>query len=389
MSAQIKEKLRQTIRGSLLGLVTGDSCANTWARLSPEEVVKRKAVEKSEGILDERILHGAVTTWTLSLLEALVLGGPYQSLKEDLSLRLQSLALPHRGRALRGGPQSLAVTLRQIAQAVDTGTDLSFASVQDVNAEIVPCALPFAFALGDSSDDVASALIDAVSLTHRNPRVVSGAAYFVGGMRQILRQRLKGADFAKPDPGKKDDNILDAAIDFQSRAINHWRQRKKDSPGSLTQAEGEAQIVHARAVQSSTYVDLIPPDGFDGRDMPIQLAASALMFRHASPAEIGVAFESLDRRGGDVDILFPMFGAVVGLVHGPEGIPLGWLTRIKTRDFIENRLEAILSSEPKYVNPLVDEEYFFSQQQVHPEPRLAVPLLSRDLTQMGFFEEPK
>ena len=98
---------RDRIAGGLLGLALGDAVALPVARLSPEEAAETAA--QSRGPL----VHGAQTTWALTVIDALTDCPRHASFEEELALRLSLCADVHQGIALRGGPQTAAGTLRQ------------------------------------------------------------------------------------------------------------------------------------------------------------------------------------------------------------------------------------------------------------------------------------
>src|SRR3989338_7469767 len=89
------------------------------------------------------LLHSAVGTWFLSVLQTLFSEG-------DLALKLEILAAPHYALALRGPQPSLASTLHEVA------IEHPF---QKLNGDILPCMMPLAFYVSDE-DKLVSKLIE-------------------------------------------------------------------------------------------------------------------------------------------------------------------------------------------------------------------------------------
>jgi ADP-ribosylglycohydrolase len=176
---------RDRIAGGLLGLALGDAVALPVARLSPEEAAEVVAVSRGP------LVHGAQTTWALTVIDALTDRPRGTGLKEELALRLALCAEVHQGIALRGGPQTAAGTLRQVGSQVGL-VGRHAAAIDEPRADALAGAVPLALALGDDEDDLIRALLAVVLLTHRHPEVAGAAALLVGGIRAALFDRRRG-----------------------------------------------------------------------------------------------------------------------------------------------------------------------------------------------------
>ena len=181
--------------------------------------------------------------------------------------------------------------------------------------------------------------------------------------------------------------ILDEALLFQTTVMSHWqRETKAYSPDTFSLAEGAAQLIHLQAKQAKSYLELLPPQGYDGRDAPMRLVAGALLFGHSTPAEVGTGFSQMLSRGGDVDVVFPLLGAIIGMRHGIDGLPLGWLNPLRTRSFMETRVRSLLAVQPQYVGPLFDHEIRFSRWGDGSKEDSGVPPGAAMRTQLSLFD---
>ena len=377
-----KEELIRRFSGAMCGLAVGDAWGWQTSRLTPHEVSERQQyIEQQKH--SEGHLHSGVTTWMLCVLEELICGGPGKTLQANLVARLRALNGAGRGRALRGAPQSLGTTLRHVAQELDKEPAPSFCGTDTVTAEIVPAMLPFGFALGDAPDDVGRGLLQAILTTHRNPQTVAAAAYFVGGVRSLCRSLVLKPDLRdEPVPMQ---NILNEALAFQENTFRIWKSHKSDLPGSMSQAEGAVQLIHLQALQAEHYLFLAPPDGLDGRDDPVRLAATALLAALLPSSEVAEAFKHLSQRGGDSEILFPMIGAVVGARLTVNGLPLGWLNALATRARLEKRFGSLFQTPPLYVDDLATCELIWSANHGSPNDWASPSKEADQLQQMNFF----
>lgn len=339
-----KASFENRIVGALCGLALGDALGRPFAGLAPEEASARGGERPDEG--SARLVHGAVTTWALAVLDGLLYRRLDEPLAADLALRLQVLARPLRGIALRGRPQTLAGTLAQVAGRLEKEDDFRLSGIDDVRADGLPGVLPLAFALGDSDEDVAVALVDVVTLTHRHARVVGAAAFWLGGLRHLLRH---GSGARGP--------LLEAGAAFAAVALEAWaRLRRGVLVGRPLEAEGALAMARAQAEGASSVDELLAPPGFDGRDAPERIAAAALVFAAPESGDLVETVRARAALGGEVDISAPLLVATRGLLLGKDRLPLGWLTRLFALGLIEARSRALFDERPPRLVPLVDDE---------------------------------
>lgn len=336
----MKEKLKERIRGALLGLAIGDALARPVARLDPEAAARRRH-EEGEG----RLVHGASTSWALAVVDGLLYRRRTEAFDEDLSYRLQTLALSLRGRALRGGPQTTAGTLRQVARALESDGDTRLSGIDEPRGDALSAALPLAFALGDDDDEVLSTMVDAVALTHRHPEVMAAAAYLVGAARHLLRGGRGGAP------------ALEAGREWAAKALAHVLEHRGGTlPASVSLGEGALAIAHASALSAERAEDLLAPPGLDGRDAPMRLAVAAARFTDVEEGAVHARLLARVDAGGDADVVVPLLGAMAGLTHAAAGLPLAWLDRLGTRPMVESRVEGLFGPRPPAVVPLLEDE---------------------------------
>lgn len=334
------------VAGALCGLAIGDALGREMGGKAPEQ--QRSAQASPE----ERrpLVHGAATTWTLAVLDALLFRRHEERLNQDLALRLQVLAAPMQGRALRGSPQRLKNTLLASASRLAAGDDPRWAGADEVLADGVFAALPFAFALGDADDDVLEAMVDAVLLTHRHVRVLSSAGLWLGGLRSWLRT-----------PKQSHDSMLEDARDFARQTLAHVQAKHAGHiKGRLLEAEGALALSVAQAQMAPYATELLTPPGFDGRDAPERLVLAALRFAPADGGDLASTLTQCVEFGGDADISAPLLAASRGLWCGLEHLPLGLLGRLKTRPLLEARAHALFEARPPRIPPLIDEELRFT-----------------------------
>lgn len=335
--------IENRVGGALCGLAIGDAMARSLGGLSPEAVGSRDATET---YASDTLVHGALTTWVLAVLDALLYRRPTESLGQDLAWRLQILARPLRGLALRGAPHGLTGTLRDVANRLDVDEDRRLVGETRVRSEGVVAVLPLAFALGDDDSDVADAMVEVVSLTHRHIRVTSAAGLWLGGLRHLLRRGISDRDA-----------LLDASCRFAELALARYEKRNAGIRiGSSTEAQG-ALWIHRAQVQAVDEIEaLFSPAGLDARDTPERLVLAALCGAGTREIELTEVLRTRCEHGGDVDIMAPLLGATRGIALGQDRLPLGQLNRLATRLMIVSRASALFEPRPPRLPPLIDEE---------------------------------
>ena len=314
--------LEGRVRGGLLGLALGDALTFAHDKKTPRAPLDDEHAPP--------LMHGATTTWALTVLDALTCPRGGLSFHESLVARLEALASVREGRALRGSPRDIAGTLRDVAKALGKNVDRRRCGSAHVVAHGVVSALPLAFALGDEVESIAAAVVDSVSLTHRHPRVVSSAALWVGGLRHALATR------------EVDREALLAAGQAVARiAIALVADSVDDARGpALSEAEGALAMACAAATFVDSADELLSPPGFDGSDMPERIACAGLVMPSMAHHE---AHELLDLRASSSDghVVVPLLMASWGLCRGVEALPLDLLSRLASRDLVETRAHAL------------------------------------------------
>lgn len=333
-----------------MGLALGDAVALPVARLSPEEAAEVVAVSRGP------LVHGAQTTWALTVIDALTDRPRGTGLKEELALRLALCAEVHQGIALRGGPQTAAGTLRQVGSQVGL-VGRHAAAIDEPRADALAGAVPLALALGDDEDDLIRALLAVVLLTHRHPEVAGAAALLVGGIRAALFDRRRG-----------EQAVLDEGLRVARRALEMLfddDEKASRLSAGRGQAEGAIAIAVATA-RANGDLDALCPPGLDTRDAPARVAAACLCAVRFGARETSELLQARGLVGGDADVLLPLIGAVLGARDGVQGLPLGWLQRLITRPLILTRARALLGG-PR-PRPLVLDEIRLSRRWLSEEP---------------------
>jgi ADP-ribosylglycohydrolase len=337
------DELRARVVGALVGVAVGDAVGAPLARLAPA------ALPEDD---DAPAAHAALTSWTLTVVDSLLYRRPDAPLLEDLATRLCMLAGPLRGLALRGRPQSFAGTLRQVADALDSGEDPRLCGVDDVIADGLCACAPLLLSLGDDDDDVARAIGDVVALSHRHLRVATSAGLWVFGVRSWARRT-----------GAPLDEHLEAAATGARRVLEiAVEQRAGVAVGRRTEAEGAVALAVAEARQQ-TVSDMLLTPGLDARDTPERLAAAAV--RAPADGAHAAAEVALHKRevGGDADVTIPLLLSTVGALHGADELPLLLARRLATRALIEERATALCGPRPPSLRPLVEDELRVSRGQ--------------------------
>jgi ADP-ribosylglycohydrolase len=341
---------RDRIAGGLLGLALGDAVALPVARLSPVEAAEVMASSRGP------LVHGAQTTWALTVIDALTDRPRGVTLGEELAHRLALCAEVHQGIALRGGPQTAAGTLRQVGSQLGL-VGQEAAAIDEPRADALSGAVPLALALGDDEDDLIEALLAVVLLTHRHPEVVAAAGLLVGGIRAALFDRRRG-----------EGAVLDEGLRVAQRALELLfadPTRAERLSAGRGQAEGAMAIAVATA-RASGELEALCPIGLDTRDAPARVAAACLCTVRFGAREISERLQARGQSGGDADVLLPLIGAVLGARDGVQGLPLGWLERLITRPLILTRARALLGG-PR-PRPLALDEIRLSRQWLSAEP---------------------
>ncbi|MFZ9889085.1 MAG: ADP-ribosylglycohydrolase family protein, partial [Myxococcota bacterium] len=329
--------------GALLGLAIGEALARGPTR---ERTVDDDAGATDTSHEPRNRVHGAMTTWTLTVIDALLYRAPQSDLAADLSLRLCALVHPLDGAALRGRARTLSGDLRRVALALQRGDDRRLCGVDVVSAAGMVGALPFALALSDDDDAVASAIGDVVGLTHRNPRVVSAAALLAGGLRHRLRAPLADGD-----------DVLEAAASFAQETLRTLRaSRRGTTLGGTSEAEGALMLALAAGRGARDPREVLPPPGYDGRDAPEHVALAAL---HGSFADATTLLDVVDERlkaEGDCDVVVPLLLGAYGAARGADHLPLSLVGALATRPLVVARAAALYEPRPPRLPPLVVEE---------------------------------
>ena len=78
------------VAGALCGLAIGDALGRDLGGKPPPELHSEQSTKGAEPPL----VHGAATTWTLAILDALLFRRHDEGLRHDLALRLQVLSAP-------------------------------------------------------------------------------------------------------------------------------------------------------------------------------------------------------------------------------------------------------------------------------------------------------
>ncbi|MES2503848.1 MAG: hypothetical protein V4534_03115 [Myxococcota bacterium] len=239
------------------------------------------------------LLHSASGTWFLSVFQAVFEPG-------DLSTKLQVLATPRHGMALRGDASALAGTLLEASNARPSHRLLG---------DILPCMTPLAFLSKDESSLVEK-LIDWTHVTHWHPRVISSVALLVGALRALLM------DAKLPLEGQLQQGEL-----LADRVLHRLFERKEaDTPQAIWTAHQALRHHVAVGKGAVDPVDLQFPAGFDGRDSPEQIVIYALALScQVAPAELklNVVLEN----GSTSDILAPLVGGLIGFHEGISTMP--------------------------------------------------------------------
>lgn len=352
--------LKPRVTGAFVGLAAGDALSLPLAGLSREQVaaLEEEHVGGTKGDRRRAALHGAVTTWSLAVLDALLYRVPDEPLLEDLAVRLCVLGSPFRGAALRGPPRSLAGTLRQVAMSLERDDDARLCGIDDVTAEGLCGALPLAFALGDDDGEVARALVSVVALTHRHVRVSAAAGLWVGGLRALLRT-----------PAAPTGDVIAAAAAFARLVLDAYRDTRAGVfVGGRTEAEGAVALACAAASGASDPRELLSPPGYDGRDVPERIALAGLVGARAPAASlVDVATDRL-RQGGDVDVVLPLLLASAGLAQGEDHLPLVLVDRAQTKPWVAARAACLTGERPPRLASLVIEELLISRRTTTSEP---------------------
>lgn len=348
--------LKPRVTGAFVGLAAGEALSLPLAGLSREQVAALD--EEHKGDRRRTALHGAVTTWSLTVLDALLYRVPDESLLDDLVVRLCVLGAPFRGAALRGPPRSLAGTLRQVAMSLERDDDARLCGIDDVTAEGLCGALPLAFALGDDDGEVARALVSVVALTHRHVRVSASAGLWLGGLRAVLR-----------NPAARFDDVIAAAASFARLVLEAYRDSRAGVfVGARTEAEGAVALACAAASRASDPRELLSPPGYDGRDVPERIALAALVAARAPAAAlVDVATDRL-QHGGDVDVVLPLLLASAGLAQGKDHLPLVLVDRAQTKAWVAARAACLTGERPPKLPPLVIEELRISRRTTTSDP---------------------
>lgn len=330
------------VAGALCGLAIGDALGRELGGVGPDE--ERDLLGGANA--KRPLVHGASTTWTLAVLDALLFRRHEEGLLQDLSLRLQILAAPMQGRAFRGLAPRLRTRLRAVAERLAAGVDPRWAGSDEISADGVFAALPFAFALGDSDEDVREAMVQAVLLTHRHIRVVVSAALWLGGLRSWQRK-----------PQQPYEAMLEDAHQFAKQTLAHLQtEHPGHFKGRPLEAEGALALSLAQAQMAPSAEDLLTPAGFDGQDAPERLVLASLRFAPPQDSDLTTMLTQRVAIGGDVDVCAPLLGASRGVWVGLEHLPLGLLGRLQTRPLLEGRAKALFEARPPRLSPLVDEE---------------------------------
>lgn len=332
--------------GALAGLAIGDALAYRAAGLPPAQAAPR--VPRAQ----DPLVHGASTTWVLAVLDTLLRRGAEGGIRDELALRLLLLGRPLGGSALRGAAPGASATLRAVASRLEIEFDTRLCGSLEVHAEGVLGVLPLTFALGDADDDVIRALIDIVGLTHRHVRVIGAAALWLGGLRH--RVRAPRGDLEEMWP---------AAQRFANATLRMLRERHAGHlVGHLLEAEGAIAIAIAQARAAHEDEDegaesLLSPAGVDARDTPERLVCLSLLASDVQRPwdDIGRAAD-IAGRGGDADVTLPLLYAARGLMRGRDHLPLGWLSRLVPRPWLESRVRALFRGQSAKISPLVEDE---------------------------------
>lgn len=280
------------------------------------------------------LLHSATGTWFLSVFQTV-----FQ--ESDLALKLEILASPHYGLALRGSPSSLAHTLYEVATQHPT---------QKLVGDILPCMMPLAFYAKEENQLILK-LIEWTHVTHWHPRVISSVALLLGALRAILvdsKLSLEG----QLEQGER---LADKTLQLL------FERREADTPQAIWAAYQALRYHVALGKGALDPKDLQVPSGFDGRDCPEKLVVYMLALtqqQNAIKSDLNWVLE----QGGTSDILAPLLTSLVGLKQGMSVFPEEWLKILKGKELWERHLNA-LAHRDLYFPCLAEEEIKLSQQE--------------------------
>jgi hypothetical protein len=325
--------LHDRIEGGLLGLALGDALCRPSGHLSPDAAASQ--FERRENATPrESLLHGATTTGALAFLDALLLPRPAPSLAATLALKVESFADVEDGLALRGPSLGLKGAWLKAGAGLSEGNRPALVGSGNIRADSLPLALPLAFALGDSDDEVAETLVEGLTLFHRHPRVIASAGFLLGGWRH-LAGKGKGDLVA----------LFQAGMPMAEQALAHLERHQK---GIIT----ERSDIALAALQTEmggidpdvAPRDLLFPPGTDGRDAPERCVALALCASQLEGPPAMAFLEEVARLGGASDVIGPLVGASLGLRLGGQRLPLGWMQRLAQRSLLDSRLSLLRGS---------------------------------------------
>ncbi|MBH1989378.1 MAG: ADP-ribosylglycohydrolase family protein [Myxococcaceae bacterium] len=241
-------------------------------------------------------LHSATGTWFLATYQALFSHC-------DLSLKLDLLASPRYGLALRGSLPSLGTTLMEVFNHHPT---------LKLVADILPAMMPLSFSL-KKEKELASQVVEMVHVTHRHPRVIASVALLVGAMKAFLEDSTASLETQLLQGEALAEQVLHLLFE----------KREADTPQTILGARQALQYYVALAKGADDYSSLQVPIGFDGRDSPEQLVVYCLKAVQESEDIEELVRQNLDHSGTN-DIIVPMLWGLFGFRNGLGSFAKDW-----------------------------------------------------------------
>lgn len=316
------EKVRDRIRGTILGSACANSLGGSCIGLNRKDIVASVGAvglrDFSPGLARSFMpdhTPGAIladTFMAIELAESLI-KNDCRLEAEDLKARLA--ALLENQEFLRGAPGSACLSgLRRMADGLEPLDDGSLESTHDSGA-----ARAYPIGCLPKGANVVEIAVGQAKLTQGDSRVWSAAAVLADTISRFVRgDRLDNADRVR--------NYVHGEYEIAARIDSRFAESWDDVAPDLDYVNPAHELPYSLLNVQSNVNEALPT-----------AVGIFLIFRHSYEAAVCAAACA----GGDTDTVSAIVGAIAGAYHGASTIPERWLNNVAHRDRLESVAEKL------------------------------------------------
>ena len=378
--------LLDRIRGCLLGMAIGDALGAPLEGLSPHQIRSQyhvvddfvdgmKAWKKKPYRWRMPGLYSDDTQQALVLTDVLLAHG--HIVPEEVAALYLSLAHPRGTHS--GAHRGVGTSFRQVLQDLDRGTSPRQTGQNSAGIGAAMRIAPVGVYFHDHPDAIFNAVMDASLITHRDIRSLAGAMAVAFAVRRLVAGEARepslllrlAADVARAEERIASEYAAQVvSADVHRRSVSTTIART-ESLLELPREAALAAIVEEANQHGSTPICRYPTMGFPPACIP------TCLYLLLTTDTLEEAIVDIVNLGRDADSAGAILGALVGAHYGVAEIPERWLQRLRNREGVDLRGQALAnkSTQGLAIPDLVETERELSNLEAEVRDRMRQTLL--------------